>query len=195
LDITALEEDLNTLSAALEIFGENTLEADILSALRCRRQWRNGRVKIRLLLGDARQNVPENSSFSVIFMDGFSPDVNPELWSFDFVKQLVKILEPDGVIATYSAAFPLRGALLKAGLKVAASRAFGRRRGGTVAAFDDSAFDGMPLSEKELNIILKSTAGVPYFDHGLNNCASDIIAGRRRLIQRLRRYNIPKWYK
>jgi SAM-dependent methyltransferase len=149
--------------------------------------------KVTLVNGDARDSVrklPEQY-FDAVFMDGFSPDVNPELWTYDFIRQLRRVLKPDGVIVTYSSAYPLRGAFLRLGFKVRETAAFGRRRGGTAASLRGSD----ALSEKERNIILKSTAGIPYRDPGLGNTPERILRARERLVKRLRARGVPKWFK
>ncbi len=150
-------------------------------------------TNIKLILGDARQSVREMKSeiFDVIFLDGFSPDTNPELWSYDFLRELKRLLKNDGILVTYSSAYPVRGALLRLGLSVTESVPFGRKRGGTAAVKSGPT----SLDEKELAIIQKSTAGVPYRDPGLKLTAMEILERRNRLVKRLRSKGVPKWYK
>jgi uncharacterized protein len=196
IHIITLEKDRSTLVAAKNIFPAASLEREIINTLLQAGIWQSPFATIELKLGDARQTVQElDEKFDCIFMDGFSPDKNPELWSFDFIRQLTSRLEPNGVIATYSSAYPVRGAMLKAGLTVGESPAFGRRRGGTVAAFSINAFAGSPLPKKEVDVVMKSTAGVPYFDHGLKLSAKAIFNYRNKLVSKLRQRGIPKWYK
>jgi uncharacterized protein len=194
--IVTLEKERNTLLAAKNIFPPESLETAIIDDLLCNGIWHSPFATIELKIGDARQTIQTvNENFDCIFMDGFSPDKNPELWSFDFIRQLTNRLDPNGTIATYSSAYPVRGAMLKAGLTVSESRAFGRRRGGTVAAFSTNAFIGTPLPEKEVDVILKSTAGVPYYDRGLTSSTKAIFKYRNNLVSKLRQHGIPKWYK
>lgn len=188
-EIITLENDPRTLTAARTLFAPDTLQHRMIAGLEEHGQWQN----VRLIGGDAREAVrklPEQY-FDVVFMDGFSPDVNPELWSYDFIRQLRRILKTDGVIVTYSSAYPLRGAFLRLGFRVQETAAFGRKRGGTAARLRGDA----TLSEKELNIILKSTAGVPYRDPGLNRPPEQIRQFRERLVKKLRARGVPKWYK
>lgn len=196
LEVITLEHDLNALRAALGLFPENSFEAGLISALLKKGFWAGEYGSIRLITGDARQIVAGlDEKFDCIFMDGFSPDKNPELWSLDFISALKKMLKEHGVIATYSSAFPVRGAMLKCGLQITESDAFGRKRGGTVAAVELNGCVGTTLPEKELNIITRSTAGVPYRDPGLNNSRDHILEYRRKLIAELRKRGVPKWFK
>jgi hypothetical protein len=84
--------------------------------------------------------------------------------------------------------------MLRCGLKTGITDAFGRKRGGTVASFSPSG-NFNALTQKELNIILKSTAGTAYRDPGLSCTPKEIIVRRQRLAHRLRNLGIPKWYK
>ncbi|WP_135227894.1 tRNA (5-methylaminomethyl-2-thiouridine)(34)-methyltransferase MnmD [Deinococcus fonticola] len=55
---------------------------------------------------------------TAIYLDGFSPTRNPEVWTPEFVARLTRALAPGGVLATYSAAGHVRRALATAGLHV-----------------------------------------------------------------------------
>ena len=84
--------------------------------------------------------------------------------------------------------------MLKAKLNTAETPSFGRKRCGTVAS--RQTIDGFSaLSEKEMHIIFDSTAGTPYSDPGLCQTANWMIEHHKKLIERLRRKGIPKWYK
>jgi uncharacterized protein len=195
LQITTLENDIQVLKAALDLFEENSLHREILKSLLDTGSWQGDFAEIVLLIGDARGSVLElENKFDCIFMDGFSPDKNPELWSYDFIRELTRCLEPKGLIVTYSSAYPVRGAMLRCGLFVGQTDAFGRRRSGTIATFEkDDSFEDLP--EKELNLISKSTAGAAYRDPGLRHGAKDILSYKSRLVSRLRQLGVPKWYK
>lgn len=160
LEIITLENDPRVLGAALRLYPGGSLEHRLIAALDSGNVFAENGCRVELIPGDARDAAGtfEPQSFDVIFQDGFSPDCNPELWSYDFVRALARALKPDGVLVSYSSAYPYRGALLRAGLAVGESEPFGRKRGGTVAAFDPS-LPPLPLPEKERGIILASTAG------------------------------------
>ncbi|MDD3118707.1 MAG: MnmC family methyltransferase, partial [Victivallales bacterium] len=158
-------------------------------------RWRQGRITVELRLDDARSAVRQLAdSYDVIFLDGFSPDKNPELWTYDFIRQLAQRLAPDGILATYSSAYPVLGALLRGGLTVGVADPFGRRRGGALAAWSGAAMVH-PLPEKERCIVLRSTAGVPYRDPAGQWETGRILRYREQLVARLRRRGIPRWYR
>ncbi len=196
LDITTLELDIKTLQAGLAVFEPESLEYQIIADLIEKGTWQSGKVSVRLITGDARITVRqlEKSINDVIFFDGFSPDKNPELWTYDFLRNLSLTLKPDGIMTTYSSAFPVIGALIRSGLVVGVSEAFGRKKGGTVAAFDSNLIV-VPLPEKEAGIVMKSTAGIPYRDPTGLSSKNAMISQRDKLVARLRKRGIPRWYK
>ncbi len=197
LRITSLEIDPGVLAAAAGIHPADSPEARLIGALARDGFFETEFSRTELVFGDARHSVaglPEQVKFDLIFQDGFSPDCNPELWSYDFIRLLVRRLAPGGAVASYCSAFPYRGALLRAGLSVGESPPFGRKRGGTVAAFDGGLLP-LPLPEKECGIIRRSTAGVVYRDPGLNSRREEIAARRERMVSRLRGRGVPKWFR
>ena len=152
---------------------------------------------IDLIIGDARKTIDKCrlAYFDIIFLDAFSAQRNPELWTYDFMKLLYKSLNDDGVLVTYSAAFPVRGAMFRCGFCIGTTKPFGRRKGGTIAYKNINAAVDAPILEKEQNIVLKSTVGVPYRDPCLNWTAKQIFNYKDKLSKRLRSKGIPKWYK
>lgn len=192
LEIISLEADPGVLSAALALPG--LPDPALFEELAAKRTVRGSHASIRLIFGDARTTAASlEGPFDIIFLDGFSPDVNPELWTADFIALLARPLAPDGILTTYSSAYPLFGALFEAGLKIYRSEPFGRRRPGTVASRTALALEG--LSPKDEAITLKSTAGVPYRDPGLACTRETIFAIRKDEVAKLRAQGMPKWWK
>ena len=194
--ITSLESDRNVIPAALTLpdcdreFFQTLLDQDGVV--------RTPFADLKILFGDARKTLkelPEDRMFDVIFLDGFSPDTNPELWTADFLRVLADHLKPDGVLTTYSSAYPLFGAILEAGLHLYRSEPFGRKRPGTVAAKCDLSGRLAPLAQKDADITLRSTAGVPYRDPGLCTERDTIFSIRKEEVSRLRADGMPKWFK
>ncbi len=190
IEIISLELDHSVLDAALSL--PEQPDSEMLQSLKQTGSFQGRYSSIRFIPGDARKNVPDGL-FDVIFLDGFSSENNPELWTADFVKILADHLADDGVLTTYSSAYPLFGALMNAGLQVFRSEAFGRRRQGTAAS--KRALDYLePLSEKDTAITQKSTAGVPLRDPTLDATREVIFETRAKEVALLRKRGIPKWY-
>ncbi|OGV50471.1 MAG: TIGR01212 family radical SAM protein [Lentisphaerae bacterium GWF2_44_16] len=193
--IVSLEHDRKTLEAALKLYAPDSLDALILECLLREQKWENKYAEIKIIFDDARQTIQKlNQSFDCIFLDAFSPDTNPELWTYDFFRIMKKRLSGHGRILTYSSAYPVLGALKRCGFHIGETEAFGRRKGGTIAALDAYLIQ-KPLSGKELNIICKSTAGAAYRDPSLDWTHEKILAFRSKVISELRKHNVPKWFR
>ncbi|MBO5680795.1 MAG: TIGR01212 family radical SAM protein [Lentisphaeria bacterium] len=194
LAITSLEFDPNVIPAALTL--PDPPNRLLLEMIRDHAGCiETGFASLNLIFGDARCSIPAGEMYDVIFLDGFSPDSNPELWTADFVALLAAHLKEDGIITTYSSAYPLFGAMHEAGLNIYRPEPFGRRRPGTAASRLDLSGTLPELSEKDRNITLKSTAGVPYRDPGLASTREQIFDLRKEEVARLRAAGMPKWYK
>lgn len=193
LYITTLEADESAIDAALRL--PERKGYGIVKALRETGKYESRHAYVEIMHGDARESVRYLSShFDYIFLDGFTPDTNPELWTIDFLEKLKDRLKPEGFLASYCGAYPFKGALLKLGFHLYESKPFGRRRGGTVAALD-SAPILPPMGEKEILIATKSTAGTPYRDPLLRWTRKEILEDRVRHVAELRAQGMPKWYK
>ncbi len=193
LYITTLEADPAALDAAQRL--PERKGAEIVKALAEHGCYESPSARVELMLGDARDSVRYLSArYDYIFLDGFTPDTNPELWTIDFLSKLKERLKPDGFLASYCGAYPFKGALLELGFHLYESTPFGRRRGGTVAA-QDTAPLLPPLPEKDILIATKSTAGTPYRDPLLRWTRDEILKDRVEHVARLRAGGMPKWYK
>ncbi|WP_407539932.1 tRNA (5-methylaminomethyl-2-thiouridine)(34)-methyltransferase MnmD [Deinococcus radiomollis] len=75
-------------------------------------------LKFDLRLEDVTLAALPQGWASAVYLDGFSPDVNPEVWTAAFLGRLAAALQPGGVLVTYSAAGHVRRGLQAAGLEV-----------------------------------------------------------------------------
>lgn len=95
-----------------------------------------GDVRLEIILGDARETLPDwTGSADAWFLDGFSPAKNPELWGADLLAAVGRHTEPEGTLATYSAAGHVRLSLANAGFDVMKVAGFGRKRHMTVGTY------------------------------------------------------------
>ncbi|GMA17423.1 hypothetical protein E5F05_11240 [Deinococcus metallilatus] len=67
---------------------------------------------------DVREADLPHGWASALYLDGFSPARNPEVWTPALAARLARALAPGGLLATYSAAGHVRRTLAGAGLKV-----------------------------------------------------------------------------
>lgn len=76
------------------------------------------KIDLDLLLADASEVDFPAAQYDAIYLDAFSPDINPECWSASFFKRLYASLRPSGNLTTYSAKGDVRRALQQVGFKV-----------------------------------------------------------------------------
>lgn len=124
---------------------------------------------------DARR-VKLKGSYQAVFLDPFSPAKSPELYTVEFIQKIHSLLEPDGQILTYSAAAPVRAALMKAGLEVGEGPRVGRS-GGTIASPIQKGL--LPLNPDDERMIALSDAGIPFRDPNITAHSSEIIDQRK----------------
>lgn len=87
-----------------------------------------GQLSLCLFKGLFRDFDPGEVPADYFFHDPFSPDANPELWTGEVFRTLLRRAAPRAVLSTYSAASRARGALSWAGWNVArAPGALGKR--------------------------------------------------------------------
>ena len=112
-------------------------------------------------------NEDNDGIYDIIFLDPFSPQLTPELYTLDFFKSLKQVMKTDGLILTYTSAAPVRSAFIEAGFNVGEGPRFGRKRGGTIASISAELILKDLLMEDERMIAL-SDVGVPFRDPHLN---------------------------
>ncbi|WP_373543099.1 tRNA (5-methylaminomethyl-2-thiouridine)(34)-methyltransferase MnmD [Chamaesiphon sp.] len=186
VEIIALELDRTVPSAAVEHHLLDDWEQpipELLLQLVSDGVVNRSQLHAQLRLGDARQTIDRvierGYTADAIFLDPFSPTACPQLWTIEFVNRVSKCCAPDGIVATYSCASPVRTAMIAAGLSVANSVCVGRKSPGTIASFDSTQLT--PLSQQQQEH-LQTRAAIPYRDPNLTDSMAKIIV-RRELEQ------------
>lgn len=86
-------------------------------------------LELHVVLGDARTTLPQwAGAADAWFLDGFAPAKNPELWEAALLQAVADHTQPNGTVATYTAAGAVRRGLQAAGFEVARVPGFGRKR-------------------------------------------------------------------
>ena len=74
--------------------------------------YKDDTISIEIYQGDAREYLDilktQNIKFDIIYQDAFSSDVNRQLWSVEYFKQIQNLSYEDTTITTYSVATPVR---------------------------------------------------------------------------------------
>ena len=146
--------------------------------------------KCNVLWGDARQKIniiPSSIKFDLIYLDGFSPQKCPQVWTIEFLSKVTEKLNSQGYFITYSSSAAVRKTLRNLGLEIFNIKpSFNNKTfwsQGTIAmqTFDKNKlkpnfnFEKLSIMEEEH---LLTKASIPYRDQELNSSKDDIINER-----------------
>lgn len=146
-------------------------------------------ININVYIEDARKTVQklEDDTYDAIFLDPFSQNMAPELFSVEFFRQFRRVIKDDGIVATYTSAAPIRAGFIEAGFCIGLGPIFGRKQGGTLASPNPLMLDYSLPKNDEIRIAL-SDVGIPFRDPTLDD-NSDIILERRTEERHAARHN------
>ena len=136
-------------------------------------------ITLNVFIEDARQTVQslDDDTYDAIFLDPFSQNMAPELFSVEFFKEFRRIIKDDGIVATYTSSAPVREGFIEAGFYIGLGPIFGRKQGGTLASPNPEMLDWSLPKNDEIRIAL-SDVGIPFRDPGLNNSSEFILDSR-----------------
>ena len=95
-----------------------------------------GAVSLILAIGDVARMLPLlHAPADAIYLDGFAPDRNPDMWSGPTMRGVARLARPGAIAASYTTAAGVREALTRAGFEVQTVPGIGSNRARTVARF------------------------------------------------------------
>jgi len=101
------------------------------------------------LIHDDISNALDNldAKIDAWFLDGFSPDKNPDMWLPEIMEKLAGLSAPGARLGTFTVAGSVRRALTQAGFNVKKKEGFGRKRHRLEARFPGKCTDkALPLT-------------------------------------------------
>jgi len=146
--------------------------------------------KCSVLWGDAREKIniiPSSIKFDLIYLDGFSPQKCPQVWTIEFLSKVTEKLNSQGFLITYSSSAAVRKTLRDLGLEIFTikpdynNRTFWSQGTVAISKFDKNKlksninFEKLSLMEEEH---LLTKASIPYRDQDLISSKDDIIKNR-----------------
>ena len=144
-----------------------------------------------IIWGDARKkicDIPKHVKFDLIFLDGFSPQKCPEIWTKEFLSLIKKSLNHRGYLITYSSSAAVRKTLMDLGLKIYTIKpkieTSLKWSDGTTAMLDPY-FDEYKNNSflRELSIMelehLETKASIPYRDPSFDCTSIEILKNRK----------------
>ena len=92
-------------------------------------EFEQGRVTLTLAFADVAELLPRlRAAADAFFLDGFSPEKNPDMWTPRLMKGLARVARPNATLATYTTARLVRDGLEAAGFQIEKRPGFGRKR-------------------------------------------------------------------
>ncbi len=94
-----------------------------------RREFEAGGILLTLAFGDARVIARRlKVGADAIYLDGFAPDRNPEMWEASVLKAIARCARTDATLATWTTARAVRDALATCGFVLETRPGFGHKR-------------------------------------------------------------------
>jgi len=119
-----------------------------------------GRVILTLLLGDARELLPQlEAKADALYLDGFAPAKNPELWTPELVRELARLAPPGATLATWTVAGGVRAALAGAGFRVDKRAGFAAKREMLAGIREGTAATGARRAARRAVVVGAGLAG------------------------------------
>ena len=80
----------------------------IIQELAQNHYYKNDQITIEIYIGDARKYIQKLTDIDIIYQDPFSSDVNKDLWTQEYFRELTSIMSQNCIMTTYSIATPIR---------------------------------------------------------------------------------------
>lgn len=120
-----------------------------------RLHFHDGQVCLTLHFGDARQCLPNLGILAdALYLDGFSPARNPELWSPPIFQALSRLAAPEATLATWSVAGAVRQGLTGAGFDLTRAPGYQGKREMLVGRFRHRRPDRRPHHPERRALVL-----------------------------------------
>lgn len=114
-----------------------------------------GRVTLTLLFGDAAQMLPRLvAQADALYLDGFAPAKNPDLWSPSILATLTRLSRPACTLATWSVAGELRQGLAAVGWQLGKRPGYAHKREMLVGSLPGAAAQTQKQTQPSRSVII-----------------------------------------
>lgn len=130
LEIFSPEFDLKLIKSLKEFDYPKEFDElkEIIKKLSETQKYEDENIKIEIFIGDARKYIKSLKFLDIVYQDAFSSDVNKELWTVEYFKDIYKACSKDCIITTYSIATPVRLSLFEADFEIYEINPTGKRK-------------------------------------------------------------------
>jgi tRNA 5-methylaminomethyl-2-thiouridine biosynthesis bifunctional protein len=125
-----------------------------------RAHFEGGNAILTLVVGEAAQVLPQLvARVDAFFLDGFSPEKNPAIWSPEVVRQFARLAAPGATLATWTVAGGVRTALADAGFRVEKREGFAAKREMLTGRYEGQGASGEAPASRRAVVIGAGLAG------------------------------------
>lgn len=117
-----------------------------------RAELEQGRVVLTLFFADIKVLRDLRLAADAIYLDGFSPAKNPDMWSSQLMRAVSRLAAPEATAATWSVAAQVRGSLERVGFAVEKRAGFGHKKEMLVAR--NTRQPGSPAERRNSNALV-----------------------------------------
>ncbi len=136
-----------------------------------------GKSKINFFYGDARSSIKGmNNTYDIVFLDAFSPQKDPTLWTIDFLNIVKNKMKDNSILVSYSKSNPFRSALIELGFYVGKTFIDNIDMGTIASCNKGNIINNLTDYDMEL---LNTRCGITYKDKDLNKSPQDILLNRK----------------
>jgi len=116
-------------------------------------------VVLTLFFADIKVARDLRLSADALYLDGFSPAKNPDMWTPQVLRSLSRLAAPGATAATWSVAGPVRAALEETGFAVEKRAGFGAKREMLIASYKGISKRALLPSERRATVVGAGIAG------------------------------------
>ncbi|WP_072679623.1 tRNA (5-methylaminomethyl-2-thiouridine)(34)-methyltransferase MnmD [Arcobacter sp. LA11] len=81
-------------------------------------KYKNDRLSITICISNARKYIKTLDNIDIVYQDAFSAEVNKELWTVEYFKDIFKLCNEDAILTTYAVSTNIRLSLYEAGFEI-----------------------------------------------------------------------------
>ena len=124
---------------------------------------KKSRIDLTLYMGHMDDFVPALHSYDcgivdAVFLDGFAPAKNPDMWQDALFKRLPDLMKTGGTLATFTSAGFVRRALTDVGFTMSKTQGYGRKRERLIGVYKHGKPN--PIPPKKIAVIGAGIAGL-----------------------------------
>ena len=90
----------------------------IIKEIALTQNYQDEQFDIKVHIGDARQYIKNLKNIDIVYQDAFSSEVNCELWTVEYFKDIYQACNENAVVTTYSVSTPVRLSMNEAGFEI-----------------------------------------------------------------------------